>query len=162
MVKRVIYPPVWLLLGLIAIFVCNEYFPGPRFTSLAGQLVGGVFIIIGLLLLVLANGLFTRAGTGVIPFRNVSALVTDGIFRYTRNPMYLGMVAVLLGCAITVGASVPLFIPLLFAVYHRDALYSARRSDAAGFVSGAVPGLLSPRQALDLAVKLSKLARSGT
>jgi protein-S-isoprenylcysteine O-methyltransferase Ste14 len=116
MVKRVIYPPVWLLLGLIAIFVCNEYFPGPRFTSLAWRLAGGVFIIIGLLLLVIANGLFTRAGTGVIPFRNVSALVTEGIFRYTRNPMYLGMVAVLLGCAITVGASVPLCIPLLFAV----------------------------------------------
>jgi protein-S-isoprenylcysteine O-methyltransferase Ste14 len=116
MVKRVIYPPLWLLLGLIAIFVCNEYFPGPRFTSLAGQLAGGVCIIIGLLLLVLANGLFTRAGTGVIPFRNVSALVTEGIFRYTRNPMYLGMVAVLLGCAITLGASVALFIPPLFAV----------------------------------------------
>jgi protein-S-isoprenylcysteine O-methyltransferase Ste14 len=116
MVKRVIYPPIWLLLGLIAIFVFNEYYPGPRFTSLAGQLAGGVFIIIGLLLLVLANGLFNRAGTSVIPFRNVSALVTHGIFRYTRNPMYLGMVAVLLGCAITVGASVALIVPPLFAV----------------------------------------------
>lgn len=116
MVKRVIYPPIWLLLGLIAIFVSNEYYPGPRFTSLAGQLAGGAFIIIGLVLLVIANGLFTRAGTGVIPFRNVSALVTGGVYRYTRNPMYLGMVAVLLGCAITVGASVALIVPPLFAV----------------------------------------------
>jgi protein-S-isoprenylcysteine O-methyltransferase Ste14 len=116
MVKRVSYPPIWLLLGLIAIFVSNEYYPGPRFTSTAGQLAGGVFIIIGLALLVLANGLFSRAGTGVIPFRNVSALVTGGVYRYTRNPMYLGMVAVLLGCAITVGASVALLVPPLFAV----------------------------------------------
>jgi protein-S-isoprenylcysteine O-methyltransferase Ste14 len=116
MVKRIIYPPIWLVLGLIVIFVCNEYYPGPRFTSLAAQLAGGVFIIIGLLLLVSANGRFTRAGTGVIPFRNVSALVTDGVYRYTRNPMYLGMVAVLLGCAITVGASTALIIPPLFAV----------------------------------------------
>jgi protein-S-isoprenylcysteine O-methyltransferase Ste14 len=116
MVKRIIYPPIWLLLGLIAIFVCNEYYPGPRFTSLAGQVSGGVLIIVGLLLLVIANSLFNRAETGVIPFRNVTALVTDGIYRYTRNPMYLGMAAVLLGCAITVGASVALFVPPMFAV----------------------------------------------
>jgi protein-S-isoprenylcysteine O-methyltransferase Ste14 len=116
MVKRIIYPPIWLLLGLIAIFVCNEYYPGPRFTSLAGQVSGGVLIIVGLLLLVIANSLFNRADTGVIPFRNVTALVTDGIYRYTRNPMYLGMAAVLLGCAITVGASLALLIPPLFAI----------------------------------------------
>ena len=69
MVKRIIYPPIWLLFGLIAIFACNEYFPGPRFTSLTWQIVGGAVIVIGLVLLVTANGLFTRAGTGVIPFR---------------------------------------------------------------------------------------------
>jgi protein-S-isoprenylcysteine O-methyltransferase Ste14 len=116
MVKRIIYPPIWLLLGLIAIFACNEYFPGPRFTSLVAQVLGGLLIVIGLSLLVFANGSFTRAGTGVIPFRNVSALVTDGIYRYTRNPMYLGMAAVLLGCAVTVGSSVALLVPALFAV----------------------------------------------
>jgi protein-S-isoprenylcysteine O-methyltransferase Ste14 len=116
MVKRIIYPPIWLVFGLIAIFACNEYFPGPRFSSLAGQWFGGLLIVIGLGLLVTANGRFTRAGTGVIPFRNVSALVTDGIYRYTRNPMYLGMVAVLLGCAVTVGAATALVIPVIFAV----------------------------------------------
>lgn len=116
MVKRIIYPPVWLLLGLIAIFTLNEQYPLVRFTSLAGQVVGGVVIVVGLLLLVSANGLFVRAGTDVIPFRNVSALVTHGIYRYTRNPMYLGMVAVLLGCAITVGVVSALAVPLAFAV----------------------------------------------
>jgi protein-S-isoprenylcysteine O-methyltransferase Ste14 len=116
MVKRVIYPPIWLLFGLIAIFVCNEYYPGPRFTSLAGQLSGGALILIGLLLLVSANGLFFRAGTDAIPFRNVTTLVTEGIYRYTRNPMYVGMAAVLLGCAVTVGATMALPIPVLFAL----------------------------------------------
>lgn len=116
MVKRFIYPPVWLLLGLIAIFTLNETYPGYRFTSLAGQLGGGLLILVGLLLLVSANGLFVRAGTDVIPFRNVNALVTHGIYRYTRNPMYLGMTAVLLGCAVTVGATLALPVPLVFAI----------------------------------------------
>ena len=97
MVKRIIYPPVWLLLGLISVFAFNEMYPVMRFTSLLFQIVGGVVIVVGLLLLVTANGLFVRAGTDVIPFRDVSALVTTGIYRYTRNPMYLGMAAVLLG-----------------------------------------------------------------
>jgi protein-S-isoprenylcysteine O-methyltransferase Ste14 len=116
MVKRIIYPPIWLVFGLVAIFGCNEYFPGARFTSLTWQGIGGVLILIGLVLLVVANGLFTRAETGVIPFRNVSALVTDGVYRYTRNPMYLGMLAVLLGCALTVGATAALLVPPIFAV----------------------------------------------
>jgi protein-S-isoprenylcysteine O-methyltransferase Ste14 len=116
MVKRIIYPPIWLVFGLVAIFACNEFFPGPRFTSPVALWVGGLLIVTGLVLLVMANGLFTRAGTDIIPFRNVSSLVTDGVYRFTRNPMYLGMFAVLLGCAITVGASVALLVPPAFAV----------------------------------------------
>jgi protein-S-isoprenylcysteine O-methyltransferase Ste14 len=115
MVKRIIYPPVWLLLGLIAIFSLNELYPAVRFTSLAAQVVGGIIILVGLFLLVAANGLFVRAGTDVIPFRKVSSLVTSGVYRYSRNPMYLGMAAVLLGCAVTVGALSALPVPLVFA-----------------------------------------------
>jgi protein-S-isoprenylcysteine O-methyltransferase Ste14 len=64
----------------------------------------------------MANGLFVRAGTNVIPFREVSSLVTSGVYRYTRNPMYLGMALVLLGCAVTVGVASALLIPVLFMV----------------------------------------------
>ncbi len=116
MVKRVIYPPMWLAFGLVAVFTLNEFYPGPRFTSTLFQVVGGAVILLGLVLLVIAGGLFRRAGTDLIPFRNVSALVTDGVYRYTRNPMYLGMALVLLGCALTVGAAHALVIPVVFAV----------------------------------------------
>jgi protein-S-isoprenylcysteine O-methyltransferase Ste14 len=114
MVKRVIYPPVWLVFGLFAIFALDEWLPGPRFTSTESQLLGGPVILAGLALLVVAGGLFKRAGTDLVPFKNVSALVTTGIYRYTRNPMYLGMTAVLLGTAITVGIATALAVPLLF------------------------------------------------
>jgi protein-S-isoprenylcysteine O-methyltransferase Ste14 len=116
MVKRIIYPPVWLLLGLIGVFALNELYPIVRFTSLLFQVLGGVIIVVGLLLLVTANGLFVRAGTDVIPFRKVSSLITTGIYRFTRNPMYLGMAAVLLGCALTVGVVSALLVPVVFVV----------------------------------------------
>ncbi len=116
MVKRVIYPPIWLVFGVIAVFVCNEFFPGVRFTGLASQVVGGVIILVALLLLVNAGGLFTKAGTDLVPFKNVTTLVTDGVYRYSRNPMYLGMALVLLGTAITVGAATALAVPVVFMV----------------------------------------------
>lgn len=114
MVKRVIYPPVWLVFGLVAIFALNQYAPVVRFTSVEGQAAGGLFILLGLALLVTAGGLFKQADTDMIPFRNVTALVTTGVYRYTRNPMYLGMAALLLGTAITVGAATALAIPFIF------------------------------------------------
>ena len=116
MVQRFIYPPVWLLFGLVAVFSCSEFYPGPRFTSPVAQLGGSAIIVVGLLLLISANGLFTRAGTEVIPFREVKTLVTSGVYRYSRNPMYLGMVLVLLGCATTVGATTALLVPPVFMV----------------------------------------------
>ncbi len=116
MVKRIISPPIWLVLGLISIFALNELMPGVRFTSSLGQIVGGLIIFVGLVLLLLAGGLFKRAGTDLVPFKNVSALVTSGIYRYTRNPMYLGMTAILLGCGITVGAALSLVVAPVFMV----------------------------------------------
>lgn len=115
-VKRIIYPPMWLAIGIIVQFVCNEYFPGVRFTTVAGQVVGGVILVLGLVLLVVAGGLFKQADTDMIPFKEVSALVTTGVYRYTRNPMYLGMALVLLACAVTVGAATAFVVPPIFMV----------------------------------------------
>ena len=90
--------------------------PGVQFTSTWGQIVGGLIIFVGLVLLLLAGGLFKQAGTDLVPFKDVSALVTTGIYRYTRNPMYLGMAAILLGCGITVGAALSLLVAPVFMV----------------------------------------------
>ena len=114
--RRILYPPVWMVIGVVTIFALNEFYPGARFTAPLWQFVGGAILLAGMILLVLANGLFARARTDVIPFRNVTALVTEGVFRYSRNPMYLGMFLVLLGCALTVGATWALPVPVLFAV----------------------------------------------
>lgn len=112
--RRVIYPPVWLVIGLIAIFVLDQYFPLYRFTGTLPMALGSVAILVGLFLLVLAGGLFRRADTEMIPFREVRALVTGGVYRITRNPMYLGMALILLGTACTTGIVSGLAVPLLF------------------------------------------------
>jgi len=112
--QRIILPPIWLVIGIIAIFALNEYLPLLRFTSTASQLGGGAILLAGLVLLICAGGLFKRAETGLIPFSPVTTLVTAGVYRISRNPMYLGMALVLLGCAVTVGVVSALLVPLLF------------------------------------------------
>lgn len=113
-VKRIIFPPMWLVFGVIGIFTLNEFAPGLRYTGLAGQIAGGAIMLAGLALLVVSGGLFTRAGTGLVPFRDVRVLVTHGVYARTRNPMYLAMALILLGVAITVGALSALLVPPLF------------------------------------------------
>ena len=93
--RRIIYPPVWLVIGLVTIFALNEYLPLARFTGTLGWALGGAAIVLGLILLVHAGGMFKVAETDLIPFQNVTALVTTGVYRVTRNPMYLGMTLVL-------------------------------------------------------------------
>ena len=112
--KRIIYPPVWLVLGLVGIFILDQYLPVVRFTGNAAMIVGSIAIVAGLLLLVLAGGSFRKADTDMIPFRDVRALVTDGVYRFTRNPMYLGMALILLGTACTTGIASGLAVPLVF------------------------------------------------
>ena len=118
--------------------------PGPRYTSLASQGVGGVLIVIGLLLLVFANGLFTRAGTNVIPFQEATALVTDGVYRRTRNPMYLGMLLVLLGAI--VGGQV---VGLTFLVLS-GRLTGPKLEMIAKVMQGESPGQAEPAAPVDI------------
>ena len=76
---------------MIAIFALNELYPGARFTSPGWQLLGGAVIVLGLALLVIAGGLFKQADTDLIPFREVTALVTTGglsLYPQSHVPRY--------------------------------------------------------------------------
>ena len=52
--------------------------------------------------------------TTIIPFRKPAYLVTEGLYRFTRNPMYLGMATILFGEAIVLSSISTFLFPLLF------------------------------------------------
>ena len=114
-----ILPPVWLALTLGAMALAHVYAPIVRFSESLWRLAGVVPVAVGIAIAALSAGAFSRAGTPVIPFRHSTALVETGFYRYTRNPMYLGMVFVLVGVALlswTLGAWLP--IPVFIAIIH--------------------------------------------
>lgn len=97
MLKRLDLPPLWLAVFLALAWVQASRFPvrglgGPWSDLAGGMLVGGGLLLMGLAVIELR-----RARTTVIPHRDPAALVTTGIFRRTRNPIYLGDVLVLAG-----------------------------------------------------------------
>lgn len=80
------------------------------------KFLGIAAIVFGIAIALGALRLFVRAGTPVAPIRPSTALVTDGIYRWTRNPMYLGLSLVLLGIGIATG-SLWFFIGLALAIW---------------------------------------------
>jgi len=79
------------------------------------RLLGILPIVAGLAMTVLADGRFKVAHTAVNPFQEPTALVTTGPFRYSRNPMYVGLLMILLGVAMTLGSLTPFLVPPIFA-----------------------------------------------
>jgi len=108
---------VYLLLSLAAMAVFHVGFPLARPIGEPYRYGGAVVVALGLALIVWAAALFRRAGTGIVPFSDATALVGAGPYRWTRNPMYLGMAAILLGAAIVLGSVTPfIVIPAFMAL----------------------------------------------
>jgi len=78
-----------LVLGIFAGRALN--LPGLGIGSNVEKVIGVAVILIGVVVNFFGAGLFLRNRTAIIPFKPASRLVTTGIYRWTRNPMYLGM-----------------------------------------------------------------------
>ena len=92
--KWIDLPPVWLVGCLWIVYELRS--PAPLFAGQNG--VGVVLMGVALALMGAAVVEMRRKCTTVIPHRQPDALVTSGVFRLTRNPIYLGDVVFLSGC----------------------------------------------------------------
>lgn len=112
-----IIPPVYLLLSLLLMGVLHRFLPLMQIVSAPLSYTGILVMIAGVALLVSCHTLFTRAETPIVPFQTSTRLLTHGIYRYSRNPIYLAMLTVLLGLAITLGSLTPfLVLPVFFFI----------------------------------------------
>lgn len=122
-VRRII-PPGWLLLALLSQWGLHRWLPIAPLLPPPVSWCGIAFLGAGIGLAFSGASAFRRARTPIIPFERSTALVTGGVYGYTRNPMYLGLVLVVAGTALllgTIGALVPLplFVWILQGGYIR-------------------------------------------
>lgn len=118
--KWIDMPPVWLagfavlawvLSDALSVLLPDLPLHHPLLDLAGGMLIGG-----GLILMVLAVAEMRRARTTVIPHNEPAALVTSGIFRRSRNPIYLGDLLVLAGLCLRWGWPTLILVPLLMGV----------------------------------------------
>jgi protein-S-isoprenylcysteine O-methyltransferase Ste14 len=98
-------PPLWALLFVLVCAGVSWTLGWPRLPGLPLPLLGLALVVLGAVPPLWAIMLFRREGTELNPTSPANAkLVTGGPFRFTRNPMYLGLVIETLGIAVWVGA----------------------------------------------------------
>ena len=83
------------------------------------QIVSVIILIIGLIVIVSPVVDFIKSKTTVNPvkFKNVNRLVTTGIYRYSRNPMYLGMILIVISTTVYYLNFLSVFSPLIFYIW---------------------------------------------
>lgn len=112
-------PAGLLVISIAAMILLQRYWPVAVFLHEPLNLLG-IVVIIGGASLIAAGAYQIRKGrTPIKPFCEPVCLVTGGVYRYTRNPMYLGVTIVLLGAWIITGA-VAAFLPIPFFIVAID------------------------------------------
>ena len=87
----------------------NAWFPAGLGGQLPVRVAGIVLVACGLLLDVLAMASMHRSGTNIMPHRPAGTLLTDSVFAWSRNPIYLGNALLLTG--IGLAADIAWFLP---------------------------------------------------
>ena len=112
-------PPVVAVLVGAAMWFASDLGPSMELPLLARGLVFGASALAGGATALAGDLAFKRARTTINPLKpqNTSSLVTSGIYRFTRNPMYLGLLLVVLGWAAFLCSAAALAGPIVFVAY---------------------------------------------
>ena len=97
-----------------AAFACGMFLHGAVPLEVPGRpataLAGAALLIAGLVLDVAGVAAVIAHHTTIVPHRPVSTLITTGIYRFSRNPMYTGLAIMVAGGALLAGTWWPLFL----------------------------------------------------
>lgn len=108
-------PPCWLLLAAALAWWQASYLPIGPSPSVLVRGFGGLFVALGVAVIVAAALEFLRHRTTIIPHQTPMRIIENGVFGISRNPIYLGDAMILLGLILRWGAwpsliLVPLFV----------------------------------------------------
>lgn len=106
--RRLLIPPVVFALAALAMLGLDRIVAGPMLATgparTAAEALAVALALAALGLAVAALRAFRRAGTGPEPWASPSALVTRGPYRFSRNPMYLALLLLLVALALALGS----------------------------------------------------------
>ena len=110
-------PPIVTFICGLAIYFSKSFFN--QFFSYSNNIISLFLLILGLLVFLSAVKSFRRQKTTLNPLepRQASSLFTSGIFKFSRNPMYLGMLIILLSLSCKFNLIGGMIISLFFYIF---------------------------------------------
>jgi protein-S-isoprenylcysteine O-methyltransferase Ste14 len=127
--KVITPPPVIVLIVIAAGFAASLILPLRFIDGYARYIAGGALLLVTAVIILSAYFKMTRAGTNVDVRKPATAVVTDGVYSYTRNPMYVSMVVFLAAMSLLlnnlwIAILIPVFIFIMGrGVIAREELY---------------------------------------
>jgi protein-S-isoprenylcysteine O-methyltransferase Ste14 len=121
-------PPLIYLGGLVIGLLANRRYRIPFLPCRAARTLGPLLIACGLAVGFLGSREMRRAGTDLDPYKPTTAVVTEGPFRFTRNPLYLSMTMIYLGISAFANALAPiLLLPMVLRLMRRGVIEREER-----------------------------------
>jgi protein-S-isoprenylcysteine O-methyltransferase Ste14 len=116
MKNKPILPPTYLLIAIVIMVALHFIFPAAIIIRMPWNLLGVIPLAAGVILNLVADRDFKKHQTTVKPFEEATVLITTGVYRLSRNPMYLGFELILIGVALLLGSLTPLAVVILFPI----------------------------------------------
>ena len=115
---KLIPPPLVMLLAALIMWALHHFLPLSLLVVAPWNYLAVVPLVVSRLISVAAGRRFREARTTFDPVRPelTTHLVTEGAYRFSRNPMYLGLVLMLIAWALWLGTASPWAVPPLFAI----------------------------------------------
>ncbi len=107
MISKKILPPTYLLISILIMLALHFLLPVRKVIPSPYRYLGILPLITGILLNIWSDQIFKKVRTTVKPFEQSSRLVIEGPYRFSRHPMYLGMILILAGLAVLLGTITP-------------------------------------------------------
>ena len=131
------FPPPLIYLTALLVGIALEYAVGLHFFGVDRRILaaaGVALVLAGIVLASHAIGLFRRAGTSPEPWTETTAIVTTGIYRRTRNPMYVALTIIYAGLALAADAPIALILlPAVLVIIHTQVIAREERYLAGRF-----------------------------
>jgi protein-S-isoprenylcysteine O-methyltransferase Ste14 len=111
-------PPIVMLLAASAMWALHHWLPLGRWIAPPWNWLGALAASAGVAIIATAMLTFRKAQTTINPLdpSKASQLVTGRVYRLSRNPMYLGLLLLLVGWALWLGSASPWLVPPLFVI----------------------------------------------
>ena len=117
--KLLIPPPILALMSAILMLIISKYFNKANFSLNQHNQFALFFLIVALIIILISIAKFIKIKTTISPLKpnKTSILVDSGIYKHTRNPMYLGLLLILFSLFLYLKNFLSFLVLPLFVIY---------------------------------------------